>query len=129
MEASPAIPENSVLLVEDDGELRAALRDLLVESGFRVGSVENGREALDVLRAGAKPSVILLDLHTPDMDGLEFRRQQLQHATIARIPVVVFTGDLSKESEAKRLGVPFYLKKPVPFDQIVEVVRFYAGAP
>lgn len=118
---------DSILVVEDDAPFPERLHELLVGSGFRVGCVENGREALDVIRAGARPSMILLDLNTPDMDGLEFRRRQLPAPDLAQIPVIVFTGGLSKEEEAKTLGVSFYLKKPVPFDQIVEVVRFYAG--
>jgi two-component system chemotaxis response regulator CheY len=117
----------TVLIVDDDGDLRGALRDALIEEGFRVGGVENGRQAIDVLKAGARPSVILLDLHTPEMDGLEFRRRQILDPTIARIPVVVLTGDLEKEEEAKRLGVAFYLKKPVPFPQLVGIVAHFAA--
>ena len=123
------VPGETVLVVDDDDALRGALRDALSEEGFRVGCVENGRQAIDVLKAGARPSVILLDLHTPEMDGLEFRRRQATDPSIAGIPVIVLTADLEKESEARRLGVSFYLKKPVPFPQLVEVVAHFAGRP
>ena len=119
----------TVLVVDDDDVLRGALRDALSQEGFRVGCVENGRQALDVLQAGARPSVILLDLHTPEMDGLEFRRRQTTDPAVAGIPVIVLTADLDKESEARQLGVSFYLKKPVPFPQLVEVVAHFAGRP
>ncbi|HYK43153.1 MAG TPA: response regulator [Thermoanaerobaculia bacterium] len=129
IEASNAAPGETVLVVDDDEALRGALRDALSEEGFRVGCVENGRQAIDVLKAGARPSVILLDLHTPEMDGLEFRRRQATDPAIAGIPVIVLTADLEKESEARQLGVSFYLKKPVPFPQLVEVVAHFAGRP
>ena len=119
----------SVLVIDDDPVLREGLADVLREEGFRVGCVENGQHALDLLRAGARPSVILLDLHTPEMDGLEFRRRQLQSNDLSDIPVVVLTADLTREDEAKRLGVAFYLKKPVPFPQLARVVAHFASRP
>ena len=123
------VHRETVLVVDDDDALRAALRETLSEAGFRVGCVENGRQAIDVLKAGARPSVILLDLHTPEMDGLEFRRRQVTDPAIAAIPVIVLTGDLDKEAEARQLGVAFYLKKPVPVPQLVDVVAHFAGRP
>jgi CheY-like chemotaxis protein len=63
------------------------------------------------------------------MDGLEFRRRQLTDPAIAAIPVIVLTGDLEKEAEARQLGVAFYLKKPVPVPQLVDVVAHFAGRP
>ena len=122
-------PGETVLVVDDDDALRGALRDALSEEGFRVGCVENGRQAIDVLKAGARPSVILLDLHTPEMDGLEFRRRQATDPAIAAIPVIVLTADLEKEDEARALGVSFYLKKPVPVPQLIDVVAHFAGQP
>lgn len=70
--------------------------------------------------------MILLDLHTPEMDGLEFRRLQRSDPAIADIPVIVLTGDLDRESEARRLAVAFYLTKPMPLPQLVEVVAHFA---
>jgi len=122
-----AAPGDTVLVVDDDAVLRDALREALAGEGFRAGCVDNGREAIDVLRAGARPSVILLDLHTPEMDGLEFRRLQRSDPAIADIPVIVLTGDLDRESEARRLGVAFYLTKPMPSPQLVEVVAHFAA--
>jgi len=63
------------------------------------------------------------------MDGLEFRRRQVTDPAIAGIPVIVLTGDLEKEAEARQLGVAFYLKKPVPVPQLVDVVAHFAGRP
>ena len=97
--------------------------------GFHASPVDRMEAGLRGLQAGARPSVILLDLHTPEMDGLEFRRRQTTDPAVAGIPVIVLTADLDKESEARQLGVSFYLKKPVPFPQLVEVVAHFAGRP
>ena len=121
--------EESILVIDDDPVLRDALASVLRAEGFRVGCVEDGQEALDLLNAGVRPSVILLDLHTPRMDGLEFRRRQLLSPALSEIPVVVLTADLDREPEARRLGVAFYLRKPVPFPQLARVLaHFAAGA-
>src|SRR5262245_38468489 len=64
------------LLVEDDASIRYALADMLGDEGFDVTTVVNGRDALNALRCGAPPDVILLDLMMPVMDGWEFRVEQ-----------------------------------------------------
>jgi two-component system, chemotaxis family, chemotaxis protein CheY len=118
-----------ILVVDDDADLLQALREILRDEGYVVACVENGRQAMDVLRAGARPCVILLDIRMPAMDGLAFRREQLEDQTIAKIPVVFFTADPSEEDEARRLGVEFYLKKPVDLLQLLEVVAHHCDDP
>jgi CheY-like chemotaxis protein len=84
-------PCPGVLVVDDDPDIRDSLREVLEDEGYTVSSVANGREALDYLRSGKRPCVILLDLMMPIMDGWQFRREQKQDATIADIPLVVIT--------------------------------------
>jgi len=84
-------PCPGVLVVDDDPDIRDSLREVLEDEGYTVSSVANGREALDYLRSGKRPCVILLDLMMPVMDGWQFRREQKQDATIADIPLVVIT--------------------------------------
>ena len=75
-----------VLIVEDDEDLREMMAQLLTLEGFQTAAVANGREALDYLRATAKPNVILLDLMMPVMDGWEFRRHQQADPPSRRCP-------------------------------------------
>lgn len=78
-----------VLIVEDDDDSAGSLREILELEGYEVSRVANGRQALFVLDGALRPSVIVLDMMMPIMDGLEFRREQLQrHAGVASIPVV-----------------------------------------
>jgi CheY-like chemotaxis protein len=80
-----------ILVVDDDPDIRESLREVLVDEGYEVTCVANGREALEHLRNSPRPCVILLDLMMPVMDGWQFRREQKQDPTIADIPLVVIT--------------------------------------
>jgi CheY-like chemotaxis protein len=81
-----------ILLVDDDDGLRTALAEYLADvGGYQVTPVTNGREALDHLKAGGRPCVILLDLMMPVMDGWEFRDAQRADPALADIPVLVIT--------------------------------------
>src|SRR4051794_18478515 len=84
-----ASTDQPVLLVDDDGSVRESLTELLEADGYRVVAAENGLRALALLRAGVRPSVVLLDIMMPEMDGWDFRLQQLRDPELALIPVVV----------------------------------------
>jgi CheY-like chemotaxis protein len=119
--------DHNVLVVEDDPALRNAMGDLLGEEGIPATCAENGQVGLDLLRAGARPCLVLLDLQMPFVDGLTFRRRQLEDPRIAGIPVVVMTGQPSQEGEAKSLGVSFFMRKPVAPAGVVGVVERYCA--
>jgi PAS domain S-box-containing protein len=90
-----------VLVVEDDEATRQVLRRSLAKQGWTVAEAENGRVALEQV-AKHKPSLILLDLMMPGMDGFEFLAQLRQSEAWQAVPVVVLTSkDLS--SEERRL--------------------------
>ncbi len=116
-----------ILIVEDDSDLREMMAQLLTVEGYRAATVANGREALDYLRGGAEPEVILLDLMMPVMDGWEFRREQQRDPALARVPVVV----LSALDQARANGIQpdAFLKKPLDFDRLLELVRYFCSRP
>src|SRR5262249_61831819 len=72
--ALPAV--KNILIVEDDAATRDALTLVLSDEGYAVSSAANGREAIDLLRQGDAPDLILLDLMMPVMDGWQFPREQ-----------------------------------------------------
>jgi len=114
-----------ILLVEDDFDVRDALVEILESEGRQVVGAGNGREALDQMRMGPSPCVILLDLMMPVMDGWQFRTEQLKDPTLAIIPVVLMSADARVDQEAATLGAATYLRKPLEIDNLLEVVARY----
>jgi len=121
--------DKSILLVEDDlvdmMSVKRALRDLNVTNPLY--HVNNGEEALEWLNdpANPKPSIILLDLNMPRMNGIELLAILKKSENFRRIPVIVLTtsrGELDKV-QSFDLGAAGYMIKPVDFLQFVEVMR------
>lgn len=82
-----------MLVVDDDPSVRDLFADALAEAGHRVETAPDGEQALDRLREGAQPCVVLSDVRMPRMDGWEFSRAAGRDPELAAIPVVVMTGD------------------------------------
>ena len=118
-----AVAHCPVLIVEDDVELRDMMAQLLTLEGFVAAAVANGREALEYLGRGNRPDIILLDLMMPVMDGWEFRRKQQSDPALAKVPVVVLSAlDHRRAAEVDAVA---FLKKPLDFDRLLELVRQY----
>ena len=115
-----------ILLVDDDDDVREAFIDVLRNEGYEITTARNGCEALELLRRGARPGVILLDLMMPVMDGFEFRAQQLADPSLADLPVVVLTAGLVSE-RVRQLRPLAYLTKPFDLDDLLRVVAATAG--
>ena len=111
----------SVLVVEDDPAIRETLCALLVGEGYRATGAANGKEALDILRRDERPSVILLDLMMPVMDGPTFRAEQLEDPNLRSIPVVVITA--GGHYNAASLKVDTVLLKPLGAEAVFQVVE------
>jgi GAF domain-containing protein/CheY-like chemotaxis protein len=93
-----------VLVVDDDAEVRRLLRRMLEPAGYAVVEAENGRAALERLRE-IPPSVILLDLMMPEMDGFEFVAELRRHEAWRGVPIVVITAkDLTREDNERLNG-------------------------
>jgi CheY-like chemotaxis protein len=112
-----------VLLVEDDADLREVMEEALRMKGFEVATAANGVEALQYLREGPLPAVILLDLMMPVMDGETFRKLQRDAPQWAEIPVCVLSADRDLARRAKEMGIDTFLSKPVNLDDVVAVVK------
>ena len=107
-----------VLVVDDDAETRDLLRVALSADGYRVATAANGREALDHLRSHAETCVVLLDLMLPMMDGAQFRRAQLHDRSLAWIPVVLMSGAVDADRQAREVGALRLLRKPLHLDEV-----------
>jgi CheY-like chemotaxis protein len=114
--------EVTVLIVDDDLDLRNSLKLILEEEGFTSTSASNGQNALEMLQSGLKPNVILLDLSMPVMDGIQFRKAQLENLEFSTIPTYLMTaGHLVKLAA----DLPFsgILTKPCHLDELLNIVE------
>ena len=104
----------TVLLVEDNETIRHAFRILLEDSGYGVAEAASGQEAL-ALAAATPPSVVLLDLGLPDINGLDVTRRLRAAEPTRAIPVIALTGRALETDEQACLeaGCTAYLSKPV----------------
>ena len=84
---------HSVLVVDDERTVRDLFRDVLGETGHRVQVAASGPDALERLRSGSVPCVILTDVRMPRMDGFELEREIARDPQLSSVPVVVLTGD------------------------------------
>ncbi len=111
--------EKSVLLIEDDSLTRGAMRMVLEWEGYRVVCAYNGQEALDLLRRGERPSLILLDIAMPVLDGRQFRQEQEKDPALASIPVVVVSGT----AVAATVEAAAHVQKPFLPGELLEAIR------
>ena len=86
----------------------------------------NGAEALELLRAGARPALILLDLMMPILDGFEFLEQQKLDPTLAAIPVVIMSADSNTKVKAAAVSAAGYLQKPFKLELLFAAVDKFA---
>lgn len=113
-----------ILLVEDDAALRCALSELLRENGYEVACATDGRDALAQLGTRPAPSVILLDLVMPVMDGWAFRAEQRRDPLLAAIPTIVISASLAADRRRlEELEPAATLAKPFEIERLIATVR------
>ncbi len=126
--AASAIREVSVLVVDDDADIRDTVRTILETEGYSVADATDGLAALALLER-VRPRLILLDLTMPAMDGVAFRERQLSDESLAAIPTIVVTARGSHGKEAAPLLARACLPKPLELDKLLELVHHYCDPP
>jgi CheY-like chemotaxis protein len=114
----------AVLVVDDDRDIRETLQEILETEGYEVQTARNGADGLERARA-VRPSLILLDLFMPVMDGAEFRHRQVEDTQLADIPVVIVSAAAGLEERIAALGVAGHLEKPLDIEHLFDVVGRY----
>ena len=113
----------SVLVVDDDRQLVAALLELLGDLRLEASSASDGATALQLLRGGLRPSVVLMDLVMPNTGGIELFAEMLADPALRVIPVVTMSGlkvDMRLPSRA-------HLEKPFDLAALVRALRTATG--
>lgn len=124
-----ATKRRTILVVEDDFDIRVLLCNFFESENFDVLSAENGKAALEVLRTTKAPDLILLDLMMPVMDAMEFRKIQESDPKIAGVPVLVMSADPNVDVKRLTLGVNEYVRKPIDVETLLSAVEKVLGRP
>jgi CheY-like chemotaxis protein len=113
-----------IMIVDDDGNIREALAELLAEEGYTVREVANGREAVDRLRCESEPvpCLIIVDLMMPVMDGRYFCAEVRNDPDLADIPLVVISGDSRLGERAGEYEAEAYLQKPLDTGRLLSTI-------
>lgn len=114
--------QKTVLLAEDDVEIRDILQDLLEAEGYDVIPASHGRQALEFLegvRDAKLPDLVVLDLMMPLVDGVQVLTRMKADPVLSRIPVVV----LSAVARERPAGAAAFLRKPIPLQKLFDTIR------
>jgi two-component system nitrogen regulation response regulator NtrX len=116
------MPGETVLIVDDEESVRKSLADVMRDEGYEVVTAASGREGIDVL-AEAQPSIVLLDIAMPDMDGIETLRRFRELRP--DLPVIMVTGHGTIETAVKttKMGAYDFIQKPPELQHLNLVVK------
>jgi len=121
MKASTPVQENRVLIAEDNPKTRLFLKNQLELLGYQVEAVSNGQAAVDMV-SELKPTLVIMDVKMPEMDGIDAAKNISAKTTI---PIILITGLSSDEMATKAIesGVFAYLVKPVTKKQLEPAIK------
>jgi CheY-like chemotaxis protein len=126
---APAAVAHRVLLVEDDNDIRELMTAALEVMGYVVIAAADGQDGLDKLTtSNPLPSLILLDMMMPAMDGQTFRTLQRQNPAVAHIAVVLVSAYPDLASVALEMGALAYVQKPADVQEVLGIVEAHCAA-
>lgn len=112
----------TVLVVDDEPQIRASLRGILAEEGLRVLEAEDGRQALDVIQRES-PELVILDIWMPDIDGLQVLQQLRSDQPGPAVIMISGHGNIEAAVKATKLGAFDFIEKPFSLDGLLRVVN------
>ena len=113
----------TILIVDDSVTMLMSLRNSLTIGGMTVETANDGRSALDKLKAGLKPALIITDINMPNLDGLGLIREARKLLRFTPIMALTTESQQAKRDEAKREGATGWLVKPVGGNELLQVIR------
>jgi UDP-3-O-[3-hydroxymyristoyl] N-acetylglucosamine deacetylase len=117
----------TILIVDDEEQIRASVRGVLADEGFRVLEADNGRAALAVI-AAEHPRLVLLDIWMPEVDGIETLREIQKRHPGTRVVVISGHGNIETAVRATQLGAIDFIEKPFSIDRLLQRVERALGA-
>ena len=114
----------TVMLVDDSPTMLMSIQSVLTKAGLKVETAKDGQEALDRIKGGLKPNLVISDVNMPRLDGISFVREA-RKAGLRFTPILMLTteSEATKRAEAKAAGATGWLVKPVQPDALLKVIR------
>src|SRR5687768_233387 len=119
-ESERCMADRPILVVDDDASIRQTVREILDLEGYPVETASDGREALRVVERDA-PSLVLLDMRMPELDGWGFAREIRERGI--ELPILVMTAAENARSWAAEIGADGYVAKPFELDELLAAVE------
>src|SRR5512147_271945 len=116
------MPTDTILIVDDEESIRKSLKDILGDEGYEVVTAASGREALDVL-AESQPSLALLDIAMPDMDGIETLRRFKEARPDMQVVMITGHGTIDTAVQTTKMGAYDFLQKPLSLERVSLAVK------
>jgi len=115
-----------ILVVDDDVPIQILMQSLLREFGFHPVTAGSGEQALDVVRGGVRPDLVLLDMNMPGMSGPDAIREL--RALLEQTPIVILSGERVSPQDLNNLGATSAVQKPFDVVELVTQIRNFVAA-
>ena len=112
----------TILIIEDDQDLRESMKDALELEGYKVQTAANGKEGLSAIKNIPKTCLIMVDMLMPIMGGREFIDTLKQDLELAQVPILVVSSVATKENTNGAIG---FIKKPADLNTILQMIQTY----
>jgi len=119
--------EGTILIIDDDTNIRDAMRDTLEDEGYAVDVASNGADALTYLHSHPAPSLIFLDWNMAPMNATQFMAQFCKESAFAHVPVVLITADMKADTKVKTSRYEGFLRKPISLDTLFAFASRFAA--
>lgn len=113
----------SVFVIDDSATMLMSVKQTLEMSGLKVDTAKDGLEALNKLKAGLKPDLIITDINMPNMNGIDFIKNARMILRFTPILALTTESQATKRDEAKKIGATGWLVKPISGPDLLKVVR------
>jgi two-component system chemotaxis response regulator CheY len=115
----------TIMVIDDSATMRLSLKSQLELNGFKVECAGDGVLALNLLKVGTRPDLIITDINMPNMGGLDFIKNLRALPGFRFIPVLALTTESKQEKrdEAKKNGATGWLVKPVTGPDLIKVIK------
>ncbi|MER3396428.1 MAG: two-component system response regulator [Acidimicrobiia bacterium] len=127
-QTSESTSKKTIVVVDDDRDIRMILRANLEDEGYEVIEASGGRQALELIRE-SEPDLVVLDIMMPEVDGYDVLQELRSTPEYAELPVVLLTARRQEADvwEGWSAGADYYITKPFKMNELVQFIRYIFG--